>query len=163
MSRFIRTTFILAALVFCGQVLVAPAITIAGIAPDFTILAVVILALAEGSLAACLGGFVLGVVQGLSTPSLFGLHALVKSLLGFGCGRIRSRLVYGMPVVEGGLVVVAVLAHELLVLIGRGFMAGEDPVGAFFLRAIPGAVYTALVGMPLIRLADRLGVLGDED
>jgi len=163
LGRFIRTTIIMTLIALIGELFFAPVLSLGPIAPDFTIIALVILALAEGSFAACLAGFCIGIIQDIPTPELLGLQALVKCLLGFQLGRVRDRLVYGMPLVEGSLVALAALAHDGIVLLARGAVVGGDVVGPFFLSALPSAVYSGLLGVLLIRLADRLGVISVED
>lgn len=163
MRTFLRTTLVWVLLAFLGETVIAPVITIAGIAPDFSVIAVVILAMAEGALAGTLGGFALGLVQDLSIPNLLGLHALCKTGLGFAVGRLRGRLVYGLPIVEGTLVFAAALLHDTLFLLVQSRMQSDAFLAPLLTQALPTAVYSALVGVPLIRLADLLGVLRRED
>jgi rod shape-determining protein MreD len=148
---------------FLGETIIAPVIAIAGIAPDFAVIAVVILALAEGSTAAVLGGFFVGLIQDLAVPNLLGLHALCKTLLGSAVGRLHGRLVYGMPVVEGTLLLLASLAHDTLFLLVQSSMESDAFLVPLISQALPTALYTALVGVPLLRLADFLGILRRED
>lgn len=163
MKSFLRTTIALILLAFLGENLVAPLIDIRGVAPDFTVLAVVILAMAEGSRAGAIGGFCLGVVQDLSVPTLLGLHALCKSTLGFAVGRARGHLVFGMPLLEGALVLLASIGHDTLFLLVQSRQQNEVFLGPWLTQAWPTALYTALVGMPLIRIADFAGILRQED
>lgn len=163
MRVFIRTTLAWLLVAFLGDAVIAPVIAIAGIAPDFTIIAVIILALAEGPTAGVLGGFCVGLVQDLAVPNLLGLHALCKTLLGAAVGRLHGRLVYGMPVIEGLLVLIACFAHDTLFLLVQSRMESDAFLSPLFTQALPTAVYTALVGIPLIRLADLLGILRRED
>jgi rod shape-determining protein MreD len=160
---FLRTTVVLALLAFLGENLIAPLIDIRGVAPDFTVIAVVILAMAEGSRAGAVGGFCLGVVQDLSVPTLLGLHALCKSTLGFAVGRARGHLVFGMPLIEGALLLVACLGHDTLFLLVQSRQQNEVFLGPWLAQAWPTALYTAIVGVPLVRVADLLGILRQED
>jgi rod shape-determining protein MreD len=160
---FIRTTLAWLVVAFLGETIIAPAIDIMGIAPDFTVIAIVILALAEGSTAGVLGGFFVGLIQDLSVPNLLGLHALCKTLLGGSVGRLHGRLVYGMPVIEGALVFLASFAHDTLFLLVQSSMSSDAFLLPLLTQALPTAVYTALAGVPLIRLADLLGILRRED
>ena len=163
MRIFVRTTVAWIFLAFLGENVIAPLIDIRGIAPDFTVIAVVILAMSQGSRAGALGGFGLGLVQDLSVPTLLGLHALCKSLLGMLVGRARGRLVFGMALLEGALLLVSSLGHDTLFLLVQSRQQNEVFLGPWFTQAIPTAFYTALVGVPLIRLADLLGILRQED
>jgi len=160
---FLRTTVIWMGVAFVGDVLVAPAITVGGVAPDFTMIAVVILALAEGSAAGCLGGFSLGLIQDLAHPNLLGLYAMNKTILGYAVGRLRGRIVYGMPLIEGLVLFLAATGHDTLYLLVQSRMGNEAFLIPMLTQALPGALYTALVGVPLVRLADMAGVLRRED
>jgi rod shape-determining protein MreD len=158
-KNFLRTTLTWILLAFVGEVLIAPLISIGKIAPDFPIIALVILALAEGVTAGTVGGFTMGLVQDLATPDLLGLRALCKTCLGFTLGRMRDHLVYGVPIVEGVVVALAVLAHDTLFLLVQSRLSAEAFLRPFLSEAIPVALYSGLVGIPLLRLADLVGVL----
>jgi rod shape-determining protein MreD len=161
--EFARTTLIWVLVAFLGETVLAPMIDIRGIAPDFAVIALVILALAAGSMPATAAGFLIGLVQDLSNPTLLGLHALCKCGLGFGLGRLRGRLVYGMPVVESVVLVLAVLTHDLVFLLVQNGFGGQGSLGSFFLQSLPVAVYTGVVGLPVLRAAEFLGILQPEE
>ncbi len=163
MRLFVRTTRTWAIVAFVGDTILGPLISIKGRAPDFSIIALVVLALAAGAGPATVGGFVLGLVQGLSNPALLGLQALCKSGLGYGLGSLRGRLVYGVPLVEGLVVAVSVFAHDFVFLLVQSNLADEQFLMPLILRTIPVAVYSGLVGIPVIRLAELLGILQQED
>lgn len=163
MRTFIRTTITWVVVAFVGDTILGPLIDIKGVAPDFSVIALVILALATGAGPATVGGFMLGLVQDLSNPSLLGLQALCKSGLGFGVGSLRGRLVYGVPLVEGLVVAIAVFAHDFLFLLVQSNLADEQFLFPLFTRTISVAIYSGLVGIPLIRLAEYLGILQQED
>ncbi len=163
MSRLLRTLLWCSGVAFLGEVLIAPAIGIFGIAPAFSVIAVLTLALSQGALAGCVGGFLLGLVQDLAVPHLLGLNALCLTLIGYASGRVRDHFQLGMPVVEVSLVIVAVLVHDVLYLAVEsrfGFAAFFRP---FLLHAIPGALYSGLAGVILLRLAARARVLERDD
>jgi len=161
--NFVRTTLAWVLLAFLGENVIAPVIDIGGIAPDFTVIAIVLLAMAEGARAGSLGGLALGLVQDLSVPTMLGLHALCKTLLGAVVGRTRGRLVYGLVLVEALLLLVATLAHDTLFLLVQSRQQSEAFLAPWLADALPTAVYTAVVGLPLLRLADVLGILRRED
>lgn len=163
MRNFIRTTLIWMLLAFVGDTMISPLISIKGIAPDFSIIALVILALAAGPAAGSVGGFVIGLVQDLSNPAVLGLHALCKCTLGFSLGSLRSRLVHGMPVVEGVVVAIAVILHDLVFLLVQSRLTDDGFVRPFLTQSLPVAIYTGVVGVLVIGLADMLGLLGKED
>ncbi len=163
MNAFLRRALSWALIALLGELVVAPAIAIAGVAPDFSVIALVMLALSSGALAGTIGGFALGLVQDLASPPLLGLNALCKTLVGYGWGRMRGQLLFGFPLVEGGVVAVAAFANDLLYLLIASGLRGEEFLAPLLLRALPAALYSGIVGIPLLRLADRLGVLARED
>jgi rod shape-determining protein MreD len=148
---------------FIGEAMVGPVIAIKGVRPDFGVIALVILALSAGTAPATTGGFMLGLVQDLANPSLLGLQALTKTGLGFGLGTLRGRLVYGVPVVEAGVVVLSVLAHDFFFLLVQSNMTEEAFFWPLLTQSLPGAFYSGLVGVPLLRLSELLGILRQED
>jgi rod shape-determining protein MreD len=160
---FVRTTLVFFLVAFLGEIVVAPVITIRGVAPDFAVIALIILALSAGAGPATVGGFVLGLIQDLSQPALLGLHALCKSAVGYWVGSLRGRLVHGVPVVEATMVALAVLVHDLVYLLFQSRLVDESFLTPLLTRVIPSAVYSGLVGVPVLRLAEWLGLLGQED
>lgn len=158
-----RTTLAWVLLAIVGENVIAPVISIRGIAPDFTVVAIVILAMSEGARAGVLGGFALGLVQDLSVPTLLGLHAFCKAALGWIVGCTRGRLIYGMPLVEISLLLVATLGHDTIFLVVQSRQQSEAFLGPWLSEAVPTALYTALAGWPLVRLAEVLGIMRRED
>ena len=163
MREFLRTTLVWVLLAFVGDTLIAPGIAIRGISPDFSVMALILLALSQGAAPATLGGFLMGLVQDLSNPTLLGLHALCKCGLGFGVGALRTRLVYGLALVNGFIVMLAVLVHDLLFLLVQSRLTDEGFLGPFFTQSLPVAVYSGLIGVIVLRLAEFGGILRQED
>jgi rod shape-determining protein MreD len=163
MRQNLNLFLLCASVAFLGGTMVGPLIDIGGVAPDFTIIALVILALASGPIPGTVGGFLLGLVQDLSNPTLLGLQALCKTGLGYGLGRLRGRLVHGMPLVEATVIAISVLAHDLVFLMIQSNLSGESNFLSFFTLTLPSAIYSGLVGIPLLRLAEFLGILSQED
>lgn len=163
MRHFLRTTMLWFLVAFIGDALVAPVIDIAGRAPDFPVIALVMLALSAGALPATIGGFVIGLVQDLGNPPLLGVRSLCKCVLGFGLGRLRGRLVHGVIVVDAVMIVLAVLLHDFVFLLVQSNLTQERFLVPLLTQSLPSAAYSALVGVPLLRLAELVGVLRPED
>jgi len=161
--QYLRLVLLCLAVAFVGGTMVGPLIAIGGVAPDFTIIALVILALAAGPGPGSVGGFLLGLVQDLSNPTLLGVQALCKTGLGFGLGRLGGRLVHGMPLVEGTVVAIAVVVHDLVFLLIQSNFSDASSFLSLFTRTLPAAVYSGLAGIPLLRLAELLGILRQDD
>lgn len=163
MTSLLRLSFIGFLIAFLGDTVIGPLISIKGIAPDFSIIAVVILGLALGAAPATAGGFLIGLVQDLSNPSLLGLHALCKSLLGFSIGSIRSRLVFGVPLMEMLLIVFSVVAHDFLFLLVQSRLSDDGFLLPLVTKSLPVAIYSGLVGVLLQRFLEMVGILKWED
>jgi len=163
MRYFLRTTLIWVLVAFIGDTMISPMISIRGVSPDFSLIALVVLSLAAGPMPGTVGGFLLGLVQDLSNPALLGLHALCKCTLGFSLGSLRSRLVHGLPVVEGVVVALAVLAHDLVFLLVQSRLVDEGFLRPFLTQSLPVALYSGIAGVLIIRLADMWGIMGQED
>lgn len=163
MRDFVRTTAVFFLVAFLGETLVAPLIDIKGIAPDFSVIALIILALSAGAGPATAGGFVVGLIQDLTQPSLLGLHALCKCGVGFGVGSLRGRLVHGVPVVEATMVALAVMSHDLVFLLFQSRLIDESFLVPLMTRSIPVALYSGIIGVPILRLAEMVGLLRQED
>ena len=163
MKSFLRVTALWVMLAFVGDVVVEESFALGGVSPDFSVIALVVLGLAAGAGPATLAGFLVGLIQDLSNPTLLGLHALCKSCLGFGVGSLRERLVFGLPVVEGALVLLAVLAHDLLFLLVQSRLTGEAFLRPILTQTLPVAAYSGLVGVVVLRFADLFGVLQREE
>ncbi len=120
-----------------------------------------ILALAEGPFAATIGGFVMGVIHDASIPNLLGLHALFKTLFGYGLGFYRTRMVRGVPLVEGLTIAACVLAHDALYLIVESGLQ-ENDLMVDLLKAVPSALLTGALAVPMFRLAEFAGIMHRE-
>ncbi len=163
MRGFLRTTLIFLLTAFLGETVVAPLIDIKGIAPDFSVIALIILSLSAGPVSGTIGGFAVGLIQDLTQPALLGLRALCKCGVGFGVGTLRGRLVHGVPVVEATMIALAVLAHDLVFLLFQSRLIDESFLMPLLTRSVPVAIYSGLVGVPLLRLVELLGLLNPEE
>nr|MEE4267626.1 rod shape-determining protein MreD [Candidatus Krumholzibacteria bacterium] len=163
MRDFLRTTGVYLLLAFIGETVIAPLIDIQGIAPNFSVIALIILALSAGAGPASVGGFVVGLIQGLTNPSLLGLQALCKTLVGYGVGSLRGRLVHGVPLVEGTMVTLAVLSHDFIYLLFQSRLIDEAFLVPLITRSLPAALYSGVVGVLMLRLVELVGLLRQED
>jgi len=159
MSRTLLTTIRLALLVLLGEVFIAPMLTFGGISPDFTLIGLVILTWAEGTIVGIMGGFVLGLVLDSGVANLLGLHALLKSVGAFAVGRFRKRMVPGVALVEAGVVSLLALTHDGIRLIVSAVMSDGPIIQPFLLEVLPSALMTAVFGVLLFRVAELVGIL----
>ena len=76
---------------------------------------------------------------------------------------MRSRLIYGMPIVEFAVLFLAVLGHDLVFLLVQDRFGTESSLASLFLQSAPVALYTGIIGLPVMRLVEFLGILRPED
>ena len=84
--------FIFVALLYVVQVSFLPLISFHGISADLLLLAVVAYAFNKGKEQGVLFGFLLGLLQDLSSGTFFGLNIFSKMLVGFFCGSFSTRV-----------------------------------------------------------------------
>lgn len=123
--------------------------------PDLVLMVVVFVALLSGYLEATILGFAAGICQDAYTPADLGLNALAKSLVGFAVGAVRGGLLAEAVQVQVGMLMGAVLVHDLIYYAGSGSNSlGEVP--HLMLRFSLGrALYSGAVGL-LVAWAIRL-------
>ena len=139
------------------QTVLADRIAIGPVAPDFVILVVLFFALYRGSVRGALFGFVVGFLEDLGNPDYLGLNALVKSVMGFFVGDAGRKTVPDNAFILFSLFAVAAFGHDIVYL----FVYHWPHIGSAFLRvlteALPCAIYTALIGTLVDRVAAMFG------
>jgi rod shape-determining protein MreD len=129
------------------QVVALDKLSIGEISPDFILLLCVFISLYKGPVKGTIMGFLIGFLQDLFNPSLLGLNALTKSIVGFFFGHLGVK-----AVPEGALFLAAVfflgaLGHDVVYLL---FFTALD-IGNFFVLlfsvALPSALYTSVFGV----------------
>ena len=163
MIRFASTTAKLFLFILAGTLLVSLLFGDSSLKPNVILVGLAVLALAEGALAASIAGFVLGVVLDSSVPNLLGLHALTKTLFGYGLGIYHKRMIRGVPLVEGLTIAAFALAHDALYLIVSSWSLEFDLVRALLLEALPSALLTGILAVPVFRLAELSGIMHREN
>ncbi len=144
------------------QTTIAPHIRILGSSPDFTVLAVVCVALLRGSAVGALFGFVVGACVAVAVFAPLGLSSFVLVLVGYFAGRHAETA----DMHSGWTPVLAALAGtvlaELLVALMQFLLDRETPVGFVMLHVLlPRTALNTLLAAPvfvLTRLWLREGV-----
>jgi len=162
-SRRLLNLLRLGILALVGETFLAPVLSVGGVAPDFALIGLVILVMAEGTLVGVLGGFVLGLIQDSGVPNLLGLQALLKTLAGFAVGRFRERLVPGMPLVEFGGLALLAFVHDTVRLAASAMALDAPFLRPLVLQVLPSALATAAVGVVAMRVAELAGMLRRSD
>ena len=130
-----------------AQTSFAPALRVGGIAPDFPLIVVALLALRRGPELGCVAGFAAGLLQDAAGGGFLGAQALTKALVGFAVGSADGRLWVNNPLVQvPGLVILSVgegLARYALLQLFH-FPA---PFGELMLYVVlPQALYNGVIG-----------------
>jgi len=127
------------------QVMVAPYIAIGGVSPNFLMITVIIMALAEGANTGTVLGFIAGLLFDLLGAGPVGPMALVLSVTGYITGLVQENLF-----AEGWLLPVAIItgatfASEILYMIVILFMGTQTSLwGAFIGIVLPSTLYNAV-------------------
>lgn len=154
-----RTFNLLVTIALCLllQAVLAPRVALGPVSPDFIVIAVTVFALYRGGTKGAVAGFVVGLLQDLANPTMLGLNALTKTLLGYVVGRIGKQTYPDNVVFLFGLFAVAAFAHDFVYLLFLHWPHVGDAFVTIVTRALPSALYTAVFGAVLERLAARFG------
>jgi rod shape-determining protein MreD len=130
-----------------AQTSFAPALRIGGIAPDFPLIVVALLALRRGPEVGCVAGFGAGLLQDAASGGFLGAQALTKALAGFVVGSADGRLWVNNPLVQvPGLVLLSLaegmVRYGLLQLFHFPAAFGE----LMLYVVVPQALYNGVVG-----------------
>jgi rod shape-determining protein MreD len=124
-----------------------------GVRPDLFLLLVFFLSLRCGEEAATLQGFFVGLCQDALSGGPLGLCAFTYSLLGFLTARLGRDLYTGNLLAQFWLLLTGCAAAGGITLVLLTFFLGPPPLLTTFLWVIaPEALYTAVVGLLLLRL-----------
>lgn len=137
---------------FLGHVFLESHLTVAGVGPDFYLMAVVFGALRWGPLWGAAFGFLLGVNRDAMVLDHFGMHGLALTVAGFTIGKTKESLYLDVPVLDLVLVFATVLLTGVIVTaVGSGGSLAlfEDH---FFYEVPLSALYTAALGGLIFRL-----------
>jgi rod shape-determining protein MreD len=148
-----RTRFLLLlAVFFLGHVFLEPRLRIAGVGPDFYLMAVVLASLRWGSPWGAAFGFLLGINRDSMLLDHFGMHGLALTVAGFAVGKTKESLYLDIPALDMVLLFASGLLTGLIVTL----VAQHESVASFedrFFYEVPlAALYTAVLGGLLVRL-----------
>jgi len=135
---------------------VASRMAIHGMHPDLTLALVVYAGLFRGRPMGVAVGFLVGLLRGCLEPEWFGLEALLLPWVAFAAGSISTVLNRAHPGLQGFMIGLLILAHDLArALIVSAAVPGDALT--LWLSASPGtALYTALVVPPAMLWLPRL-------
>jgi rod shape-determining protein MreD len=139
------------------QIIVAPHIAINGAVPNFILVVVVLTAMRSEVIPAVIAGFVLGLVFDLVTAGPLGAMPLIMALLAYGASSLKKDLFEGNWLAQVLMLLLAAFFGELLhnalySIIGYD----RDFLASLLLRALPGALYDAVLGLIFFPILHRL-------
>jgi rod shape-determining protein MreD len=121
-------------------------VAIEGIQPDLILLALFFVALLEGSYAATIAGFCVGLVQDMYAPQTLGLNALCKSLIGFALGFCQRGVFVEGLIPRSLILFAAVVLHDLIYFLISLWPDVGSGLSRLLTVGVPTALYTAILG-----------------
>ena len=155
MRRFIRIliTVLLIPAAFIIQTTFCGAISMAGITPDLIMIVTISLAILLGEAPAIIAGFMMGLLCDIFSMDILGFYALCYSFAGFVCGRLGRNLFIDDLKFPAVLIMAADLFKSFYGYVFLFLLQNRIFTGTFLIRyAIPEAVYTMLIALPVYAL-----------
>lgn len=135
------------------QTTIAPLFAIGGTAPDLFLILLCGLSLSVGPELTAAAGFLIGLYQDSLSGVPLGLNAFALSLIGFLVSRLSRQVKTTELAGRFALLCFASLLSGLITLLLLRFFNDPRPLASALLwTALPGALYTALLGTGLLAL-----------
>ncbi len=152
-------TLILVLIIPFQSTLLSP-FSVFGIKPDLALAILFIIGLLTSPVEAALAGIGIGLMQDISSASLFGFSGFTRGLVGLGAGLLGSRVLD----ISNPLIVLFLAVFSLIegVLVSLFLQATYGEVPFFTMlagRLVPQALYTSLLCFLLLRLTHRRNFL----
>lgn len=127
-------------------------LVIGDVYPDLFLVLVVYSGLRLGPEAGTLAGFACGIIQDSFSYTYFGLHALVKTIIGFTIGKIRHAFFSNRYLVQWIIILVSKTVHDMLFY--GIYLARSDQSFWHHIvyNTLPSALYTSVLGLALFAL-----------
>lgn len=138
------------------QTAVIPRLAIGGIQPDLFLILLVGLGLSMEPELAAAAGFFIGLYQDALSGAPLGLNAFTLSLIGFLVSRLSQQVKTTELAGRFTLLCLAGLLSGLITLLLLRFFYAPRPFASALLgTALPGALYTAILGTGLLGMLKR--------
>lgn len=135
------------------QTAIVPLLTIGGTAPDLFLILLFGLSLSVGPELTAAAGFLIGLYQDSLSGAPLGLNAFTLSLIGFLVSRLNQQVKTTQLVGRFTLLCLAGLLSGLITLLLLRFFHASRPLASALLwTALPGALYTAMLGTGLLAI-----------
>jgi len=143
--------YLVPAITFLGALVaqrtIADFMAIYEVKPNFIVIYLIFLSLKFGRVFGCLAGFFIGLVEDAFSSTLFGLSAFCKSFIGFFTHNVPIGFMGTSIFDTGFLIFMVTLSHNFLYGWIFSFGTEVDGIYLFFRFALPGAIYTSLIGL----------------
>ncbi|HEY5615959.1 MAG TPA: rod shape-determining protein MreD [Bacteroidota bacterium] len=148
MERYFRTSLVALGLLLL-QTTFVPFLSFSGYGPDLLLIWVVYIAIRRGQVEAAVAGFLIGVLQDVTTTQFFGLAALAKTVAGFAAGYFFNENKTGLTLGTyrfALIIFLASLIHNILYYMI--FFQGTEVslVAATLQYSVLTGVYTSVLG-----------------
>ncbi|MBD3343588.1 MAG: rod shape-determining protein MreD [Chitinivibrionales bacterium] len=126
-------------------------ISIRGVIPDITFIALFLLAINHGPLAGLYAGFLLGVSQDLYSPSILGQNALAKTIIGSLMGLFNEKMMRTEPLLRMVILFIAFFVHDSIFSIAS-IIKNSAPLSMLFNELISETLPRSIYSMLLLSL-----------
>jgi rod shape-determining protein MreD len=156
------TVLLLALLAVClVQSTVAPRLAIGGVQPDLFLILAFGLSLSVGPELATAAAFFIGLYQDSLSGAPLGLNAFTLSLIAFLISRLSRQVKTAELPARFSLLLLAGIASGLTtLLLLRFFQVFRPFISTMLWTVLPGAIYTAALGVILLSLPILQGIRG---
>ncbi|HVP58844.1 MAG TPA: rod shape-determining protein MreD [bacterium] len=151
MRRTFLWIFVVTALVL--QVTLFTKIEISGARPDAVIVVLVYLAFSFGAIVGSIVGFLIGLAEFAIMSTTMASLPLAGTVVGFLVGRYGTKIMYENYLVQLAIIFASVLVFDSINLV---WSAPSDLATDLVRWSIPGAAYTAVVGVGLVAFFERI-------
>lgn len=151
MQRKFLWVFVATALAL--QVTLFARIEILGARPDAVLVVLVYLAFSFGAIAGSIVGFLVGLAEFAIMSTTMASLPLAGTVVGFLVGRYGTKIMYENYLVQFAIIFVSVIVFDSINLV---WSVPSDLATDLVRWSIPGAVYTAVVGVGLVAFFERV-------
>jgi rod shape-determining protein MreD len=151
MQRKFLWVFVVTALAL--QVTLFARIEILGARPDAVLVVLVYLAFSFGAIAGSIVGFLIGLAEFAIMSTTMASLPLAGTVVGFLVGRYGTKIMYENYLVQFAIIFVSVIVFDSINLV---WSVPSDLATNLVRWSIPGAVYTAVVGVGLVAFFERV-------
>lgn len=141
------------------QASLAGMLSIFSAAPDFALFAVYAIGLLTGPREGLFAGVAVGIVQDILAGSLIGLTGFTRGIIGLLSGMLGRRILDPANISNAYFLFTFSLAEGLVIAASLQIYRGEVPFfQLLFIRILPQAVYTSLLGGLLMRWSNNRNI-----